>query len=141
MKHGFEDKFMEVQSRLIALCLEAVTVDVDMVYAYAYIGEGSSMFNAFFDYQGRIVPANQAITDRDILLQVLKIGTADIEKLRTICKDYETKCPTEMKMSYDCRTKRYCADYQYNSDKNNIEIISPFNMFIDWRNEIASAKN
>ena len=48
MKEKFEDKFMEIQTDLIALCLEVSNSGVDKVYAYASIEKKSTMFNGIF---------------------------------------------------------------------------------------------
>lgn len=37
MKENFEDKFMDLQSGLIALCLEVTDRKVDKIYVYASI--------------------------------------------------------------------------------------------------------
>ena len=140
MKPGFEKEFTDIQSGLIALCLEGVAVNPDIVYAYAYIGEGNSMFNVFFECAGTILPSHKVIQDRSLLLQVFEFGTEDLEKLRSLCVEYETKCPVEMKMCYNCITKKYYADFTY---ETNIDMdgFSPHDSFLEWRNEIASAKD
>ena len=138
MKPGFEKEFADIQIGLIALCLEAVSEPVDKVYAYAYIGEGSSTFNAFFEHDGSIVPAHKAVRDSDLLLQVMKLGAGDLEKLRSVCAEYETKCPAEMRMCYNCRSKKFTADYNY---KTNVRVdFSPHDSFLQWRKETAAAK-
>lgn len=127
MKPGFEKKFTDVQIGLISLCLEAVSMNVDAVYAYAYIGKGSSMFNMFYKCGGSIVPAHKLLRNNDLHFQVMHYGTDDLEKLRLLCVEYETKCPMEMKMYYDCMTKKFSADYQYDVD-DSIEY-SPHDAF------------
>ena len=139
MKQGFEKEFTDIQTGLIALCLEAVPKAVDKVYAYAFIGKESSMFNVFFEQDGSIVPAHKVVQNNDLLFQVMKLGTEDLEKLRRICTEYETKCPTEMKMCYDCKTKKFDADYNYETNYKADQ--SPQNAFLAWRNEVASTKN
>lgn len=139
MKSGFEKEFTDVQTGLIALCLEAVPEAVDKVYAYAFIGEGSSMFNAFFELDGSVLPAHKVIRDNSLLLQVMKLGTDDLEKLRSICSEYEAKCPMEMRMCYNCKTKKFTADYKYKTDDTTE--VSPHNSFLAWRNEVASTEN
>lgn len=138
MKTGFEEKFTDIQSGLISLCVEAAEKKVDIIYAYAYIGDGSSMFNAFYECEGSIVPAHNIIKDKSVLTQVMKYGTNDLETLRSLCANYEVKCPTEMKLCYNCITKKFSADYMYDS---SIPVgFSPTNSFLTWRKELASMK-
>ncbi|MDI9498260.1 MAG: hypothetical protein QM270_07235 [Bacillota bacterium] len=139
MKAGFEKEFTDIQIGLISLCLEAVSMNTDVVYAYAYIGEGSSMFNMFFERNGSIFPAYKLIQDSGLLSQALKYGTHDLEKLRSICVEYETMCPVEMRMYYNCKTKKFTADYTY--ETNDTAEFSPHDSFLEWRNEIASTKH
>lgn len=47
MNKVFEDDFLDVQSRIIALCVEFADNKADKVYAYGSIEENSISFNAF----------------------------------------------------------------------------------------------
>lgn len=139
MKKGFENEFMNIQSGLISLCLEAVSMAVEEVYAYAYIGEGSSLFNVFYRYKGSIIQANK-VMDNKVLIQVLKLGTQDLEKLRKICKEYDTKCPVEMKMYYNCISKKYHADCKYDLREYYTIHESPADHFLSWRDEVSKLR-
>jgi hypothetical protein len=141
MKKGFEKEFTDIQIGLISLCLEAVSMNTDVVYAYAYIGEGSSMFNLFFERDGSVFPAHKVIQDRSLLFQVMEYGTDDLEKLRSLCAEHETKCPMEMRMCYSRITKKFSADYKYDYEIDDATEFSPHDSFLEWRNEIASTKN
>lgn len=113
MKEGFEKRFMEVQSGLISLCLEATGDNVDKIYAYASIEEKVRFFNVFFEQDGEIKTFNLIGVDDDIQWQVLKLGVGDLGKLKDICLEYETPCPTELKMHYDVQTGSYDAAIKY----------------------------
>lgn len=47
MNKVFEDDFLDIQSRIIALCVEFADNKADKVYAYGSIEEKSISFNAF----------------------------------------------------------------------------------------------
>lgn len=132
MKNGFEDKFMELQSDFISLCIEFAPKDISMVYAYCSIEETSRMFNAFFMRNGEIVETHQFGYGFSYVANFLKIGTTDIGRIIELCKNYETKVPTEMKMVYNVCTGKYNADYKYdavcpaNSEKSAEDV------FYEW---------
>lgn len=64
MKKNFEDKFMDIQSDLISLCLEVTEGKVDKIFAYVSIEKKSSMFNAFFQQEGNVLTINQLKIDK-----------------------------------------------------------------------------
>lgn len=136
MKKGFEDAFMEVQSGLISLCIEAVPSVVDKVFAYASIEEKSQMFNAFFLSGGEVKTINQLTSDKGLMRRFLQLGTGDLSKVREICTTYEAPLPTEMKLYYDVKTKKFDAKYKYESVCNESTGISAGEIFIAWMDEI-----
>lgn len=138
MKKGFEDAFMDIQSGLISLCLEAAAIEVDKVYAYASIEEKSQMFNAFFLVDGEIKTVNQVNTDNSMIRQFLKLGTADLNKVRTVCASYEAPQPTEMKLYYDANTRKFHAQYKYDSVCNESSGLSSGQVFMAWIDEIKA---
>lgn len=82
MKENFEDKFMGIQTDLISLCLEVTGSKVDKIFAYASIEKKSTMFNAFFEKDGKVLTINQLNIDRGTVMEFLKIGTTDLEKIK-----------------------------------------------------------
>lgn len=136
MKDNFEDKFMEIQTGLISLCLEVTGSKIDKIFAYASIEKKSTMFNAFFERDGKVLTINQLNIDRGIVMEFLKIGTTDLEKIKKICEQNEIQTPTEIKMYYDVKTGKYNADYKYNEVCSDKTGISSGEVFMKWYNEI-----
>lgn len=136
MKANFEDKFMEVQSGLISLCLEVTESKVDKIFAYASIEKKSTMFNAFFEKGGEVLTLHQLNIDNGTAIEFLKIGTADLQKIKRICEQNETPTPTEIKMYYDVKTGKYNADYKYDEVCSAKIGISSGEVFMEWYNEI-----
>lgn len=62
-------------------------------------------------------------------MRFLKLGTDDIEKIKSLCKQYKVSTPTELKMTYDVKTGGYIADYQY---KPVCTDISSGEVFMKW---------
>lgn len=136
MKKNFEDKFMEIQTDLISLCLEVTGSKVDKIFAYASIEKKSTMFNAFFEKDGKVLTINQLNIDRGTVMEFLKIGTTDLEKIKKICEQNEIQTPTEIKMYYDVKTGKYNADYKYDEVCSGKTGMSSGEVFMKWYNEI-----
>lgn len=136
MKENFEDKFMEIQTDLISLCLEVTGSKVDKIFAYATIEKKSTMFNAFFEKDGNVLTINQLNIDRGTVMEFLKIGTTDLEKIKKICEQNEIQTPTEIKMYYDVKNGKYNADYKYDEVCSYKTGISSGEVFMKWYNEI-----
>lgn len=71
------------------------------------------MFNAFFVINNKLKMLNQLGINKALIMQFLKLGTNDLEKVKNICINYDMPIPTEMKMYYDAKTGKYDAQYKY----------------------------
>ncbi len=138
MNENFEDKFMDLQSGLISLCLEITNRKVDKIYAYASIEEKSAMFNAFFEVDGEVITINQLCIDKKTVMQFLKIGTNDLSAIKNLCEKHNMKVPTELKMYYDVKQGKYNADYQYTEVCSAKTGINAGEVFMNWMNEVKS---
>ena len=93
MKKGFEEAFMDAQSRNIALCIDLLQnsdVAMDKAFVYMYQSDVQDFYNAFFEKNGRIYRVNELFTDEQID-QFFNYGIDDIENiaknLQKIAKD------------------------------------------------------
>ena len=120
---------MELQSEYVSLCLELLGNTVEKVYIYLSIEDKSQLFNVFVKKSNTIQTLNQVVSDRALLMRFLKLGTDDIEKIQSLCKQYKVSTPTELKMTYDVKTGGYIADYQY---KPVCTDISSGEVFMKW---------
>lgn len=139
MNSDFEEKFMEIQTDFISLCLELTDSKVDEVFAYASIEKKSTMFNAFFVKSRKVYTINQLNVDRKTAMEFLKIGTRDLEKIKILCKENDTQIPTEIKMIYNLKTGKYTADYKYDEICSEKTGISAGEVFIKWCDEIKNS--
>lgn len=136
MYEKFEDKFMEIQTDLISLCMEVTEGNVDKIFAYASIEKKSTMFNAFFEKNGEVVTINQLNINMKKVMEFLKVGTMDLQKVKKLCNEYEMEVPTEIKMYYDVDTRKYNADYKYDEVCSEKTGISSGEVFMNWYNEL-----
>ena len=132
MNKVFEDDFLDVQSRIIALCVEFADNKADKVYVYGSIEENSISFNAFFNIGGQIKTTNNVVTDTDTIWDFLDLGESDLEKIKEICIHYGKPVPTELKMIYDCKTGQIDTKYQYNSICSAKTGIDSSEIFLKW---------
>lgn len=141
----FEDEFMEVQSDIISLCLELVENRAEMIYAYGSIEEESVSFDVFYKIDGNLVYTNELNkyqtnynykADSMQQLELLKIGTSDLKKIREVCTRYKYPIPTELKMIYNVETGQYDADYKHEPICTSENGIDPSEIFNAWFNEI-----
>lgn len=138
MNSDFEEKFMEIQTDYISLCLELTESKVDKIFAYASIEKKSTMFNAFFVKSNMVYTINQLDVDRKVAMEFLKIGTRDLEKIRDLCKENDTQTPTEIKMIYSLKDSKYSADYKYEEICSEKTGISAGEVFMKWYEEIKN---
>lgn len=134
----FEDEFMDIQTDLISLCLELTESKVDKIYAYASIEQKSTMFNAFFEKNGNVITTNQLNVSMDVIMEFLKIGTMDLQKIKKVCEVYNTPVPTQLKMYYDVNSGKYNADYKYEAICSSKLNVSPGEVFMQWLEEIKN---
>ena len=120
----FEDELMDTQSELIALTLNMV-------------GK-SQMFNVFFELDGKIKTLNEMGTVPSCAMELLRTGTHGLDKIKEICAKYNYPTPTEIKMIYDVKTKKFNVAYQYKEICSAKTNISAGEVFMNW---ITAKKN
>lgn len=138
----FEDEFMEVQSGLIALCIEVLEgKPVNKIYAYCSIEEHSLMFNAFFEQCGRLFTLNGMGISHDLAMQFLSTGTEDLEKIESLCRRYNRPVPREMKLIYETSTGKFNADYKYQEVCSAKTGKESGEVFKEWEEEVRNNLN
>ena len=145
----FEDDFMDVQSGLVSLCLEATEgMPVLDVYIYVSLEGNMTVFNAFFrmgddgaarSSSERILPLNQVVIDDDIRWQVIRLAQSDLAGLRRLCDDAGHPCPTQIRGHYS-PTGAYKASYEYDRivAKDDGTGVAPGATFAAWMHAVAS---
>lgn len=128
----FEDEFMDIQSGLISLCLEVAGNKADKIFAHCSIEKKSLAFNAFVEADGEFKTLNQLDIDKSRIMNFLRTGTMDLQKMKEVCAKYDKPTPTEIKMYYDINTNKFNAEYQY---KPLCMKQSAGENFMDWLNE------
>ena len=134
----FEDELMDTQSELIALTLNMVGKAADKIFAYCSIEAKSQMFNVFFELDGQIKTLNEMGTVPSCAMELLRTGTHGLDKIKEVCAKYNYPTPTEIKMIYDVKTKKFNVAYQYKEICSAKTNISAGEVFMNW---VTAKKN
>lgn len=138
MAKVFEDEFMDIQSDMVSLALEALETagaTVDKIYIYAFGTRSQVFFNLFFRKDGKVLLNYQVGIPDDVVGQVIDFGIEDIEKLREVCERYGRQAPCELKLVYDCASGHFDGDYSY--DDLEKSRLSPADVFEKWAKAIG----
>ena len=141
MSRVFEDEFMDLQTGLISLCLEVTQGKVDKVFAYGSNEKKSTMFNAFFEVNGEIKTLNMLGVSKELAYQFLGLGIEDLEKLDAIGAKYNRPVPTELKLYYDVRARKFKSEYKYEEVCSARTGKSAGEVFNEWLAEMRAANN
>lgn len=115
MIKGFEDAFMDAQSSAVSLCIELLeysNVYVEKIYIYMFQNEIQDFFNVFFERNGSLYRLDELFSDEQID-EFLSCGIDDIENIIEVCNKYDGKCPNELRLVYNIKTKMLDAEYAY----------------------------
>ena len=141
MEKVFEDEFMDLQTDLISLCMEVTQGKVNKVFAYGSNEKKSTMFNAFFEVNGEIKTLNMLGVSKELAFQFLGLGIEDLEKLNAIGAKYNRPIPTELKLYYDVRARKFKSEYKYEEVCSARTGKSAGEVFNEWLAEMRAANN
>lgn len=137
----FEDLLMEIQSNLVSLGLEYSNSQIDEIYLYGYMEEGSYFFNLFFKKNGEIIRLNQTndflsenekIDDsRDRQIRLLELGIDDLEKIEILFENNKKEVPTEIKIIYNKSSNSLKSKYSYSPISDDTSELELFNNWYD----------
>lgn len=144
----FEDYFMEIQTDMVATCLEYCKKKAEKIYIYGSIENGSTFFNVFFQLKNKILKMNELnsvlnnnekIDDTsDKQFSVLEYGIEDLERIEELCKKHNKDIPTEFKLEYDVLKNSLEAHYQYDEVLGDDLDKSNYDVFNEWITEIKN---
>ncbi|MEC2077221.1 immunity protein YezG family protein [Metabacillus fastidiosus] len=145
----FEDRFSELQSDMISICLKYVEDRADKVYVYASREEGVISSKFFYLINNKYVKphkVNDALENGDERydvstergFMVLDILNENIGKIKVLCKEYERDMPTELKLIYDAKSGKFQAEYKYDLVYTNDDIKTARHIANEWFEEIKN---
>ena len=72
----------------------------------------------------------------DRMFQYLDIGITDFERLITLFQEDKKQAPTQLKLVYDNVNKKAKAQYSYDLFHSNSDTLTPYDIFMEWYNEV-----
>ena len=123
----FEDEFSELQADMVDICNEYSKGFADKIYIYA-ANEGMILAHHFYCINNKIfdcqelndagLPVEFDVSD-ECQEQVLDILNEDIQKIQALCEKYNRPMPKLMKITYEPKTKKFNADYEYENQTSD----------------------
>lgn len=124
MAKVFEDYFSEIQTDMIAICLEYIEDRAEKIFIYCSY-ENKTISNGFFyRINGMILEkheVNKGVRNGEPPYDVsherqrgaMRIINQDIAQLIQVCKDFNRQMPTEIRIVYDVAKNSVNANYRY----------------------------
>jgi hypothetical protein len=149
----FEDYLSELQTDMVATCLEYVENKAEDIYIYCSYEPEMYAFDVFFKVNGQVVlknNLNNAVneTDRKLFLYdisdyrqeaLLDIGLENLEKIHEKCKEFNREMPTEIKLQYNVKENSLHAQYKYDLVYSIDDKLLPDDIFDLWFNEVKKS--
>ena len=137
----FEDEFSAVQADMVDICNEYSKGLADTIFIYA-ANEGMILAQHFYCIHNRLYECH-TLNDSGLQTkfdvsksrqgQVLDILNADIQRIQAVCEKYTQPAPKLMKLIYEPKTKRFAAEYRYESQTS--DDVSVFDNYDAWFEE------
>ena len=142
-ENSFEDAFTDIQTGLVLLVLEALEgmPNISRVYIFGAIEQGMTSFNACVCVEGRIERLDAVVSNRNILLQVMGLGSKDLADLEQLCSQHNRACPTQLR---GCYVVGGSDDARYTYEpmaSREVDPITPGAAFATWVEELRSGSN
>ena len=135
----FEDYFSELQTDMVAICLEYAHDKADNVYIYCSIEDNMFSVGFFYKINGKILKRheiNKENPECDVTVgmqkQVMQILMDDLKKIQEKFIQFDREMPTEMKLIYDVNTNKMSADYNYEKAISGDSSITAYDMEKKW---------
>ncbi len=146
----FEDYFSELQTDMVAICLEYVDNKADAIFIYCSYEPKMYVFDFFYKINGKIVhkhQLNEATKEmnrqhydvsRERQKAALRIGNQNLKLIHKKCEEFNKDMPTEIKLYYDVKKNSLKGKYRYDLVYSNDEELLPDDIFELWFEEVKS---
>lgn len=145
MVESFGDKLIELQSDMVSIALEYIEKKADKIYIYASMEDGIISGDAFFEINGALyekhkVNDSSSSASFDISgnrqKMLMKIIIEDLEKIESLCKQYNQDVPTQYKMIYYVETGKFDSQISYDNFFSHTEDKTSSDIFDEWFDEV-----
>lgn len=117
----FEDEITELQADMVDICNEYSCNAADKIFIYVAI-EDMIFVQHFYCINNKILDCHE-LNEAELKIefdvsidcqrQVLDILNEDVCKIHEVCKKHNQPMPTEMRLTYEPKTKKFNAEYKY----------------------------
>ena len=138
MQDNFEDAYTDLQSSIIALCIEITDESTD--YICAFISDlciDNYYFNVFFIVGKKVYNFSDLPVNYNIKKQFFELIKEDINSIYRLFNTFNRDIPEEIMMIYDNSNKSFSFEHGYESDLNDQAEIK----FGLWKNSITKRIN
>ncbi|MCA1318365.1 DUF600 domain-containing protein [Bacillus tianshenii] len=147
----FEDYFSELQTDMVAICLESVENKADEIYIYCSYEPEMYVFDFFYRINEKIVHKHQLNeatkglesqhiqvydVSRERQKAALRIGNQNLKLIHKKCKEFNNEMPTEMKLYYNVKQNSLKGKYRYDLVYSNDDELLPEDIFDLWFEEV-----
>lgn len=145
MEKTFEERFAEVQDKMIQACLEYVDNRADFAYIYASCEYPSVTSDFFYKINGNMVERHKLGDGYDVSPKrqsaCLHTLVECIHESEEVCKEYGKDMPTEMKIIYDIKNKKAEVAYRYDLVYTKSRTKSANDVVEKWFNDMTKQAN
>ena len=120
-KKTFEDEITELQADMVDICNEYSCNEADKIFIY--VAYEDLLFAMHFHIINNKILMPGKLNDseldinfdvsKDCQKQVLDVLDEDVKKIKTVCDKYDQPMFTEMRLTYELKTKKFNAEYKY----------------------------
>ncbi len=149
----FEDYFSELQTDMVAICLEYVDNKADDIFIYCSYEPKMYVFDFFYKINGKVVhkhQLNEATKEmnrqhydvsRERQKAALRIGSQNLKLIHKKCEEFNKDMPTEIKLYYDVKKNNLKGKYRYDLVYSNDEVLLPDDILELWFEEVKSGNH
>ncbi|MCM3720611.1 DUF600 domain-containing protein [Solibacillus isronensis] len=147
----FEDYFSELQTDMVAICLEYVDNKADEIFIYCSYEPKMYVFDFFYKINGKVVhnhPLNETVkgsnspqnqvydVSKERQKAALRIGNQNLKHIHKKCEEFKKDMPTEMKLYYNVKQNSLKGKYRYELVYSNDDKLLPDDIFDLWFEEV-----
>jgi hypothetical protein len=151
VKQVFEDYFSELQSDMVAICLEYVDNKADDIFIYCSYEPKMYVFDVFYKIHGKIVHKhrlNEATKNfdgqhnpvfdvsRERQKALLRSGNENLKIIHKNCEKFNQEMPSEIKLHYNVKQNSLKGQYRYDLVYSNDDELLPDDIFDLWFEEV-----
>lgn len=137
-----EDSFINIQARMLKLCIEYAKQDVDNIYIYCFYDNKMSYVDFFFKIKGNILGKHEIIENKSdkAQLDALRVLLYNLEKINELYVKNKKEMPREMKIIYNEKTKEIQSTYNYDPSLSLGDAKYAGDLKKEWFEELKNIK-